>query len=179
MKRAIERRVRVTFLRIPTRASGGFLMLQPTDLPVEAEMPTRASGGSLTLQPSLLGLLATYQFQFRVVLGPTHRPQREAPTAVACGHLARACDSVGFNIKNPPLSRVGMDSSNANSSRPPLKGSDRESESRSMSTRVFLEAFFHARFFLEMAVKYGKELPASPTLLPSGWAALLCLYNIR
>ena len=46
-------------------------------------------------------------------------------------------------------------------------------------TRVFLEAFFHAKFFLEMAVKYGKELRASPTTLPSGWAALLCLYNLR
>jgi len=46
-------------------------------------------------------------------------------------------------------------------------------------TRPFLEAFFHARFFLEMAVKYGKELSAAPTMLPSGWAALLCLYNLR
>ena len=46
-------------------------------------------------------------------------------------------------------------------------------------TRVFLEAFFHARYFLEMAVKYGKELQASPATLPSGWAALLCLYNLR
>jgi len=46
-------------------------------------------------------------------------------------------------------------------------------------TRVFLEAFFHAKFFLEMAVKYGKELRASPTPLPSGWAALLCLYGLR
>jgi hypothetical protein len=46
-------------------------------------------------------------------------------------------------------------------------------------TRPFLEAFFHARFFLEMAVKYGKELSTAPTLLPSGWAALLCLYNLR
>jgi len=46
-------------------------------------------------------------------------------------------------------------------------------------TRVFLEAFFHARYFLEMAVKYGKELQAAPAVLPSGWAALLCLYNIR
>lgn len=46
-------------------------------------------------------------------------------------------------------------------------------------TRVFLEAFFHAKFFLEMAVKYGKELRALPTTLPSGWAALLCLYNLR
>ena len=46
-------------------------------------------------------------------------------------------------------------------------------------TRVFLEAFFHAKFFLEMAVKYGKELQTAPTTLPSGWAALLCLYNSR
>ena len=46
-------------------------------------------------------------------------------------------------------------------------------------TRVFLEAFFHARFFLEMAVKYGKELREAPTALPSGWAALLCLYDLR
>ena len=46
-------------------------------------------------------------------------------------------------------------------------------------TRAFLEAYFHAKFFLEMAVKYGKELRASPTTLPSGWAALLCLYGLR
>jgi len=46
-------------------------------------------------------------------------------------------------------------------------------------TRVFVEAFFHAKFFLEMAVKYGQELETAPNALPSGWAALLCLYNIR
>lgn len=46
-------------------------------------------------------------------------------------------------------------------------------------TRVFAEAFFHAKFFLEMAVKYGKELEAAPSALPFGWAALLCLYNLR
>ena len=46
-------------------------------------------------------------------------------------------------------------------------------------TRPFLEAFFHAKFFLEMAVKYGKELSDAPTILPSGWAALLCLYDLR
>lgn len=46
-------------------------------------------------------------------------------------------------------------------------------------TRVLVEAFFHAKFFLEMAVKYGKELDSAPTTLPSGWAALLCLYNLR
>lgn len=46
-------------------------------------------------------------------------------------------------------------------------------------TRPIVEAFFHARFFLEMAVKYGRELDEAPNRLPSGWAALLYLYNIR
>lgn len=46
-------------------------------------------------------------------------------------------------------------------------------------TRVFVEAFFHARYFLEMAVKYGEELDTAPNIMPSGWAALLCLYNMR
>ncbi len=41
-------------------------------------------------------------------------------------------------------------------------------------TRPFVEAFFHAKFFLEMAVKYGTELDEVPQQLPSGWAALLC-----
>jgi hypothetical protein len=48
-----------------------------------------------------------------------------------------------------------------------------------MHTRPFVEAFFHAKFFLEMAVKYGRELEEPPHMLPSGWAALLCLYNLR
>ena len=47
------------------------------------------------------------------------------------------------------------------------------------ATRPILEAFFHARYFLEMAVKYGKSLKSPPDLLPSGWAALLYLYNLR
>jgi hypothetical protein len=47
-------------------------------------------------------------------------------------------------------------------------------------TRVFVEAFLHARFFLEMAVTYGRSLAAAPTAgLPFGWAALLCLYGLR
>jgi hypothetical protein len=46
-------------------------------------------------------------------------------------------------------------------------------------TRPILEAFFHARMMLELAVKYGKELETAPNMLPSGWAALLCLYGIR
>lgn len=45
-------------------------------------------------------------------------------------------------------------------------------------TRPILEAFFHARFFLEMAVRYG-ELEAPPRPLPSGYAALLYLYGLR
>ena len=46
-------------------------------------------------------------------------------------------------------------------------------------TRPMLEAFFHARYFLEMAAKYGRELESPPNSLPSGWAALLYLYNLR
>jgi hypothetical protein len=45
-------------------------------------------------------------------------------------------------------------------------------------TGPILEAFFHARFFLEMAVRYA-DLPAPPNPLPSGWAALLCLHELR
>lgn len=46
-------------------------------------------------------------------------------------------------------------------------------------TRPIVEAFFHARYFLQMAVTYGKQLSAPPSLLPSGWAALLYLYELR
>jgi hypothetical protein len=45
-------------------------------------------------------------------------------------------------------------------------------------TRPILEAFFHARFFLEMAVRYA-GLDAPPNPLPSGYAALLSLYGLR
>jgi hypothetical protein len=47
------------------------------------------------------------------------------------------------------------------------------------STRPILEAFFHARFFLEMICRYGKELKVPPQMLDSGWAAVLYLYNLR
>lgn len=47
------------------------------------------------------------------------------------------------------------------------------------ATRHILEAYFHARYFLEMAVKYGRELAYPPCMMPSGWAALLYFYNIR
>jgi hypothetical protein len=45
-------------------------------------------------------------------------------------------------------------------------------------TRPILEAFFHARFFLEMAVRYT-ELEEPPQVLPSGYAALLYLFDLR
>jgi hypothetical protein len=45
-------------------------------------------------------------------------------------------------------------------------------------TRPILEAFFHARFFLEMASRY-RSLEEPPQLLPSGYAALLYLYGLR
>lgn len=49
-------------------------------------------------------------------------------------------------------------------------------------TRPIVEAFFHAKFFLETAVKYAevmKDVEKPPSLLPSGWAAFLYLYNLR
>jgi len=45
-------------------------------------------------------------------------------------------------------------------------------------TRPILEAFFHARFFLEMASRYC-FLEKPPKTLPSGYAALLSLYGLR
>ena len=45
-------------------------------------------------------------------------------------------------------------------------------------TRPQVEAFLHARYFVEMMVKYGRELDAAPTLLPSGWAAVLSLFGL-
>ncbi len=46
-------------------------------------------------------------------------------------------------------------------------------------TAPIVQAFLHARYFLEMAVKYGEQLQEPPQPLPYGWAALLCLYGIR
>jgi len=47
------------------------------------------------------------------------------------------------------------------------------------NTRPILEAYLHAKYFIEMAVKYGKELKKAPCCLPSGWAGLLYFYNLR
>ena len=47
------------------------------------------------------------------------------------------------------------------------------------AVRPMLEAFFHARYFLEMAVRYGDQFNEPPQMLPSGWASLHYLYNLR
>lgn len=46
-------------------------------------------------------------------------------------------------------------------------------------TRPIAEAFFHTKYFLEMMVKYGREMDAAANMLPTGWAAILELYNQR
>lgn len=45
-------------------------------------------------------------------------------------------------------------------------------------TRPIVEAFFHARYFLEMAVRYA-DVKTPPQTLPSGYAALLSLFGLR
>ena len=52
-------------------------------------------------------------------------------------------------------------------------------QSWAIHTRPIVEAFLHARYFLEMMTKYGRELEAAPTMLPTGWAAVLELYDQR
>jgi hypothetical protein len=55
----------------------------------------------------------------------------------------------------------------------------RDNENWPGVTRPILEAFFHARYFLEMAVKYGRDLEHPTRRMPSGWGAFLYLYNLR
>jgi hypothetical protein len=44
-------------------------------------------------------------------------------------------------------------------------------------TRPIVEAFFHARFFLELANRYQHAPNEQP--MSSGWAAFLYLFNLR
>lgn len=46
-------------------------------------------------------------------------------------------------------------------------------------TRPILEAFWHAKYMLEQAVKYADTYEEPPRLLQSGVAGLLYLYNWR
>lgn len=49
------------------------------------------------------------------------------------------------------------------------------------STRQIVEAFFHARFFLEMAFNAAMTMEGEGDkgMLPSGWAAILYFYGLR
>jgi hypothetical protein len=47
-----------------------------------------------------------------------------------------------------------------------------------LHTRPIVEAFFHAKYFLEMAVKCGKEVSEPPSPMPYGYAALITLFDI-
>jgi hypothetical protein len=46
-------------------------------------------------------------------------------------------------------------------------------------TRPIVEAYFHAKYFLDMILKYGEDERNRETFLKSGWAAVLTLYGIR
>ncbi len=46
-------------------------------------------------------------------------------------------------------------------------------------TRPILEALFHSRYFLKMSCRYATEFESMPQLLPSGFAALLYLFDLR
>jgi len=45
--------------------------------------------------------------------------------------------------------------------------------------RRIVEAYFHARWFLDVAIRYGEKDDEGSGALGSGWAALLELYGIR
>jgi hypothetical protein len=57
----------------------------------------------------------------------------------------------------------------------------RASHNRRWNTHTLpqLQAFWHAKYFFEQMIKYGKELDTAPQCLPSGWASVLYLYNLR
>jgi hypothetical protein len=48
-----------------------------------------------------------------------------------------------------------------------------------LHTRPIVEVFLHAKYFLEMMIKYGRAMDSSQNMLPVGWAAILELYNQR
>ena len=47
------------------------------------------------------------------------------------------------------------------------------------TTRPILEAYFHARHFLQMAIQSAHELDDPPSVMPCSWASVLYLYGLR
>jgi hypothetical protein len=41
------------------------------------------------------------------------------------------------------------------------------------------ERGWHTRYFIQMTARYGKKLESAPECLPSGWAAVLHLFELR
>ena len=52
-------------------------------------------------------------------------------------------------------------------------------KSDAVAARRIVEAFLHAKYFLEMVVKYGEKFENAPINMPSGWAALSKLYRVE
>ena len=46
-------------------------------------------------------------------------------------------------------------------------------------TKPILESLFHAHYFLKMACRYATEFESMPQSLPSGFAAMLYLFDLR
>lgn len=46
-------------------------------------------------------------------------------------------------------------------------------------TRPILEAYFHARHFLQMAIRSANDLNDPPSMMPTSWASVLYLYGLR
>lgn len=46
-------------------------------------------------------------------------------------------------------------------------------------TRPIVEAFMHAKHFLEVIINYSDQLEDAPALMDMGYALLLSLYNLR
>jgi hypothetical protein len=42
-----------------------------------------------------------------------------------------------------------------------------------------LDGFWHAKYFIQMMMKYAKELESAPQALPSGWAVVLYVFELR
>jgi hypothetical protein len=46
-------------------------------------------------------------------------------------------------------------------------------------THPILEAFWHTKYFVRMMIKCATSLETVESPVPSGWAAVLCLFELR
>ena len=57
--------------------------------------------------------------------------------------------------------------------------SDDTNQNWFQETLPVLQAFWHCRYFLEQMLAAADELDQAPQMLPSGWATVLYLYDLR